>query len=78
MWTFFAFKHILSPGTGKVAALSMPSDGFHNLYSAACVLGHFASCSEHLQPHYNRESDPQTSPGGKTKQKIMDLFSFEK
>lgn len=55
----------LSSGTRKVAALSMPSDGFHNVYSAACVLGHFASCSEHLQPHYYRKSNPQTSPRGK-------------
>lgn len=53
-----------SAGTRKVATLSMPSDDFHNLYSTACVLGHFASCSEHLQSDYYRESDTQTSPGG--------------
>lgn len=53
------------PGTWKVAAVSVPSDGFHNLYSEARVPGQLASSPEHLQHDHNGTSDPQTSTRGK-------------
>lgn len=53
------------PGTRKAAALRMSSDGFHNLHSEARVPGQSACSSEHLQLHYNSESEPQTSTRGK-------------
>lgn len=45
-------------GTRKAAALSMSPARFHNLHSATCVPGNFASCSKHLQFNYDRKSDP--------------------
>lgn len=52
----------------------MPSDGFHNLHSEACVPGLSAGRSEHLQPDHHGEPDTQASSGGE--RRFSELFFF--